>query len=105
MLLISSSLESLASGSERNQPGSSLTAVGASRVADVILGTVSYSADPVVAAMLEVLPYQLHQRPGIRLWFLCPATELATTLLPRVAMSHWLRPRKAASEVLKTVAR
>ena len=105
MPLIASSLESLASGPERNQPGSCLTAAGASRVADVIPATVSQSADPVVAVMLEALPYQLHLRPGIHLCFLCPATKLATTLLPRVVMSHWLRSKKAASEVLKTGGR
>ena len=41
MLLISSGLESLASGSERNQPGSCFRAAEAFRVADVILAIVS----------------------------------------------------------------
>ena len=105
MLLISSCLESLASGSERNRPGSRFAAAEASRVADVPLATASLSADPVVAVMLEVLPCQLHWRLAIHLWFLCPATEPATTSLPKVVMSHWWQSRQAASEVLKTVER
>ena len=41
MLLVSSGLESLASGSERNRHGSYFTAAEASRAADVILAIAS----------------------------------------------------------------
>ena len=62
-------------------------------------------ADLAVFGTVDRLALDLRRLVSIDLYFLYLVAKAITILLQKVAMSHWLRLRKALSKVLRTVGR